>query len=115
MKKGLALALLAVAGIAAYVVVTDGGLPLGSKPGSGEEKEVARLERAFAEAHDQFQRASRAAAISGLDTTTEAEAARLEVERLRSELGRLETNLATREAKERARRLDAAMREFLGA
>jgi len=113
-KKVLVAGSLVVAGIAGWVYFGDGRLPISSESVSADEARVVRIEEAFTEAQAQFRSAARAAAVSGLDTTTEAEAARLEVERLRRELGSLASDLVSDGAKDRARRLDAEMRSFLG-
>jgi hypothetical protein len=106
MKKILGLVLVVAAGFGAYRYV------LNVPEASAEESALAGLERQFDAATQQMMRASRSTGATGLDGTSEAEAARAAVRRVESELQRLQERLEPGPARQRADRLEEKIRAF---
>jgi len=110
-KRVLAVIVALAAALLAYNFLTTGNLTL--IPGatlSAEEKELADLETKLKQEVRQFAQAGRAAGLSGVDTTTNAEAARVEIEKIQRRLDELERK-ASATAKEKVRKLEQELRE----
>jgi DNA invertase Pin-like site-specific DNA recombinase len=88
MAKRLVLALvLAAAALFAYNYITTGKLTLiPSSSLSAQEKELSDLEARLKAAVRQYAQAGRAAGMSGVDTTSDAEAARVEIQAIQKRL-----------------------------
>ena len=85
MKGLLAILALAVAALLAYNYVHTGKVTLIPTSLSKGEQQLQQLEKRLDGARRQFEAAGRAAGISGVDTSADAEAARREVERIEAE------------------------------
>src|SRR5262249_603229 len=111
MAKRLVLALvLAVAALFAYNYITTGKLALiPSNNLSDQEKELPDLEARLNAAVRQYAQAGRSAGLSGIDTTSDAEAARVEVQKIQKSLDELGRK-ASAETKEKL----AKVRQELG-
>jgi len=110
--KGLLLVVaIAVAALLVYNYVHTGKLTLVPSSLSTTEEQLQHLERRLTNAHREFQAAGRAAGLTGVDTSADAEAARREVERIEADLKRLEGQLddATRQT---AAQLKDTIKEF---
>ena len=111
MKKVLFMVvLLVIVGVGASYLST-GGLPF-MQPQSEEEQELAALRSDLRAARQEYQQAGRAAGMSGLDTTAEAETALREIDRIAEELKDLEEKLSSDAAKTAARRLEDEIESF---
>ena len=84
MAKRIVLVLaLAAAALVAYNYMTTGKIALmPSATLSDEEKELDGLETRVRQAASQYAQAGRAAGLSGMDTTSDAESARVEVQKI---------------------------------
>jgi hypothetical protein len=91
MAKRIALVLvLAAAALVAYNYVTTGRLALiPTATLSAQEKELKDLETRVKQAVRQYAEAGRAAGLSGVDTTSDAEAARVEIQKVQKQLDEL--------------------------
>ena len=95
MKKLAVVLVLAMAGLLAYNFATTGELTL--KPSftlSAEEEQLRDLERDFNAAKKSFAQAHRAAAVGGLDTTADVEAAKRAVRGISKDLQALKKKLS---------------------
>jgi hypothetical protein len=102
-------AVLAILGLAAYNFVSTGQLGLSlSDSRSPEERQVAGLEERLNKAGRQLSQASRAAGISGMDMTADANAALREIEAIEKNARALRQTM--KDAKLRAR-LDGVLAE----
>ena len=111
MKKVLALvAFLVIVGVAANYVI-KGGLPF-MQSLSEEEQEINRLRGELRAAQTEYRQAGRAAGLSGIDTTAEAEAALAEVDRIAAELRELKRELESDAAKLAVERLEQEIEDF---
>jgi len=111
MKKVLALVVfVGIIAVAANVMV-KGGLPF-MQSLSEEEEELNRLRSELRAAVGEYRQAGRAAGLSGLDTTADAEAAIAAVDRIEKELADLRRELTSGAAKEAAQRLEDAITDF---
>jgi hypothetical protein len=113
MKNVIIVIIILVAGLLAYNYFTTGKLTL--IPGSSmseEEEEIAVLEREFKIASREFRQAQGGAAIGGIDTTSEADAAYREVERIEKALTAMQRKLKEPAAKERAKELQDRITHF---
>ena len=79
---------------------------------SEEERELNALEDRFKAAVKQYSQAGRTAAMSGIDTTSDAEAARREVRQISKELQALRKRLSSESSVRKAEELAASMRSF---
>ncbi len=104
MKKILVLAVLGVAAWLGYRVF------LSHEPSAAAQR-AASLEARLDAAVQRFQQASRGAALSGMDTTADAEAARTEIESVAREVAALERSAATDEERAGVRRLTAKLQQ----
>ena len=66
-----------------------GGFSLYAGPVSPEQARIRQLEKELADAKARFKQAGRAAGLSGIDTTYQADAAMQEIKRLEKELAEL--------------------------
>ena len=114
MKKGVIFGILViVVGLAAYNYFTTGKLTLiPSSSVSAEASELKDLGARFNAAKRQFAAAGRAAALSGVDSTADAEAAMLEIEQVEARLSKLKRRLGSDPARRDAERLERTIREF---
>ena len=113
MKKIVVVILVVVAGLITYNYVTTGKLSVvPSFTLSEDERELNALEDRFNADVKQYSQASRTAGLSGMDTTADAEAARISVREIGKELKPLQERLTTESATRRAENLSVAVREF---
>ena len=106
----------AAAALFAYNYITKGQLTLiPSSTLSAQEKEIDDLEARLKTAMRQFAQAGRAAGLSGVDTTADAEAARLEMKDIQKrldELGRKASGTAKEKVAKVKQELEEAKREM---
>lgn len=81
-------------------------------PASADERALDDLEHRFEAASQSMAMASRSAGATGIDTTSDIEAARAAVRRVDSELQALKGRLQTSAALQRADRLQEKVRAF---
>ena len=113
MKKLIVLILVAIGGLAVYNYATTGELSLtASFSKSEEERAVQELEDRFKAARNQLGQAHRGAAMAGIDTTADAEAAMKSVRRIRRGLESLRKTLSEDGAKREAAELASALQAF---
>ena len=113
MKKLVVVALVAIAGLVAFNYSTTGELTLApSFSKSSEERAVLALQGDFAAAQKRYAQAHRSAAVGGIDTTADADAAIDSVKRIRRELESLRKKLSEEQAQSSAEELAAAVRAF---
>ena len=113
MKKLAVVVVVALVGLVAFNYATTGELtvvPSFSK--SEEERAVRDLQREFAAAHKRYAQAYRSAAVGGIDTTADADAAIGSVKRIKRELESLRKKLSEERAKRIAEELAVAVRTF---
>ena len=112
MAKRFVLALvLAAAAVFAYNYITTGKLALiPSKTMSDQEKELTDLEARLKAAVRQYTQAGRAAGMSGVDTTADAEAARVEIQEIQKRLDELGRK-SSAEMKEKLAKVKAELEE----
>jgi len=113
MKKLAGVIVIAVVALVGFNYATTGefGLvPSFSK--SEEERAVQELQERFAAAKKQFDQAYRTAAVAGIDTTSDADAALGSVRRIKRELASLRKKLSEDRAKRNADELARAVQEF---
>jgi hypothetical protein len=115
-KVGIA-ALVFVAGLAGYNLVTTGKLTLipSSPSQSPEEQHLSSLEARVQSAGGQIQRASQAAGLSGMDTTGDVEHAMNDLEKVEAEAAAMKEKTSSPAIKERCDRLLADSRRMRGA
>jgi hypothetical protein len=109
MKKLLLLAVVVAGGIFGYTHF------LNAKPASPDEKILVDLERRFDAATQQMMRANSSAGATGMDTTSDVEAARSSVRRIEGELESVKGRLKSDAARQRADRLQEKVRAFRAA
>lgn len=113
MKKVALVAAVALVGLLAFNFVTTGEIRLIPEFSQSEDmRAVAALEDRFDHAKKQFAGAHRGAAVSGLDTTSDAEGARVAAKRIEKELASLRKKLTDERAIRKAETLAEAVREF---
>ena len=86
MKKVLIVILLAGAGWIGFQSYQAGEFSLYAGPVSPEQARIRQLEKELDQAKARFKQAGRASAVSGMDTTGQADAAMQEIKRLQKEL-----------------------------
>ncbi len=102
-----------VAGLLAFNYSQTGELALvPSFSKSEEEQAVHDLKQEFSAAQKQFSQAHRTAGMSGIDTSSEADAAVRDVKRIKRELEKLRKTLSEEKAKRVAGELASAVKEF---
>jgi len=112
MKRFLLVALLIAVGLFVYNYMNTGEITLiPSTRLSEEERQVRRLEDRLQSARKQFAQASRAAALSGVDTTTDAAAAKSDIDEVAKATRELGTRAESESAKKSIGRLEEEIRE----
>jgi hypothetical protein len=113
MKKLLIVVAVLAVGLVVYNVATTGEVKLIPSFGVSEEEQgVKDLENRFAAARREVAQAHRASAVSGIDSTSGAEAGRRSVDGIAKELAALRKGLSEDSAKRRAAGLADAIEEF---
>jgi len=113
MKRMLIAVVLAAAGIVAYNIATTGSASLVPWKGtSAEDRALRDLERRFEDAKAQFAQAHRAAAVGGVDTTSDAEATQAAVRLIERDLAALRKTLTEPSAVHHGEELSRAVEEF---
>jgi DNA-directed RNA polymerase specialized sigma24 family protein len=113
MKKLLVVAVLAGAGWLGYQYVQTGSLPFGSQaPASAEEAELDALFDQFESARAEFRQALKSAGLTGMDTSSAADAAVQQIGRVEKALNRLKRKLQSDEARKKAEKLEQAIKLF---
>ena len=106
MRNALIVVVLLVAGVVVYNFMSGGGGPV-----SDDQAMLEDLEYRFDEARKKMSGAGRSAGLTGIDTSADAESARLEIERILESAQKL-----AREADESVRpgaeRLERTIREY---
>ena len=111
-KRFLLLALLIVAGLFVYNYMDTARITLiPSASLSAEERRLRGLEDRLQSARKQFLQASRAAALSGVDTTADAAAAKSQIDEVAKEARELRARAASDTAKQRVGQLEEKIRE----
>ena len=111
-KRFLLLALLIAAGLFVYNYMDTGRITLiPSASLSDEERQVRRLTVQLQSARKQFLQASRAAALSGVDTSADAAAAKSQIDEVAKEARALRAKTASEKAKQRFGELEEKIRE----
>lgn len=114
MKKAVIVVVILLAGLLAYNYLSTGEITLiPSFTQSEEERELSALEDRFDAAVKQYSQAARSAGMAGIDTTTDAEAARLAARQVGKELKALRERLSSEADRTRAEKLTAAVRKFV--
>ena len=102
-----------VVGLVGYNYFTTGNISLIPSQGlSDSEREIKNLEDRLADARKQYSQAAKTASISGVDTTADAEAARLELQQIQKDLTVLRERLTEESEIREADKLADAVREF---
>ena len=113
MKKLAVFIVVAIAGLVAFNYATTGELTLTpSFSKSEEERAVQDLQRNFATAQKRYAQAYRTAAVGGIDTTADADAAISSVKSIKRELESLRETLSEERAKRKADELANAVLAF---
>ncbi|NIM01819.1 MAG: hypothetical protein GTN89_13535 [Acidobacteria bacterium] len=113
MKKLAAFAVVVVVGLLGYNYATTGEIKLvPSFSKSAEEQTVADLQERFEAAQRQFSQAHRTAGVSGIDTSTEADAAVDDIKRVKRDLDKVSKSLSEEKAKDMAADLSSTIEEF---
>ena len=114
MKKLAVLIVIVVAGLVIFNYATTGTLRLlpASISMSDEERAVADLEERFEAARKQYSQAARSAGLTGIDTTGDADGALRSVEQIASDLKKLQQELSSGPAKEKAQTLAASIEGY---
>ena len=113
MKNMLIVVVVLVVGLLAYNFATTGEVKLIPSFGMSEEEQAVKdLEDRFNSAKSEFAQAHRAAGVSGIDSSSGAEAAQRSVDAIAKELKSLRKGLSEEEAKRRAASLSSAVEEF---
>ena len=107
MRNALIVVVLLVAGVVAYNAMSGGGCPL-----SDDQAMLEDLEYRFDEARKKMSGAGRSAGLTGIDTSADAESARLEIERILESAQKLARG-ANESVRPRAERLERTIREYM--
>ena len=107
MRNALIVVVLLVAGVVAYNTMSGGGGPL-----SDDQAMLEDLEYRFDEARKTMSGAGRSAGLTGIDTSADAESARLEIERILESAQKLARE-ADESMRPRAERLERTIREYM--
>jgi hypothetical protein len=114
MKKLVIAVVVIVVGLLAYNYATTGELKLvPSFSVSEEEQGVQDLQDRFDAAKKQYAQAHRGAAVAGIDTTAEADAARNNVKKINRELKKLREGLTEERAIRKADALAGSVQAFV--
>jgi hypothetical protein len=106
MRKVAIVVALLVAGLVAYNYMSGGGGPL-----SDDQAMLEDLEYRFDEARRKMSGAGRSAGLTGIDTSSDAESARLEIDRILNSAEKLARE-ADRETRASAERFERRVREY---
>ena len=113
MKKLAVVLVVAIVGLVAFNYATTGELTLApSFSTSEQERAVQDLQREFGAAQKRYAQAYRAAAVGGIDTTADADAAIGSVKSIKRELESVRKKLSEERAKRIADELAIAVRAF---
>ncbi len=113
MKKFAVVLVVVVVGLLGYNYATTGEFKLvPSFSNSEEEQAVLDLRDDFAASQKQFAQAHRAAGLSGIDTSSDADAAVNDVKRIKRELEKLRKKLTEDKAKRIAGELANSVKDF---
>ena len=113
MKKLAIIIVVAIAGLVVFNYATTGELSVASPfSKSEEERAVQELWDRVSGAKKQFAQAYRAAAVGGIDTTADADAAISSIKKIKKELGSLRKKLTEKRARRKADELLAIVRDF---
>ena len=113
MKKIVVLLVVIAAALLAYNYLTTGELRLLPAASSPQAKELASLERELQRTMVDYQTAAKGAALSGVDFTAEATAARRSARSIEKRLEALEKSIDSGKDRERAARLREKVEAFL--
>lgn len=114
MKKFVLTLVFVAAGLVGFNYATSGEfklIPSFSK--SEQQQAVQDLTDRFASANKMAAQAHRQAGMSGIDTTSDVEAARIETGRIQRELKSLQKNLTEDKAIRQAKQLSREMQDFV--
>ena len=106
MRNALIVVVLLVAGVVVYNTMSGGDGPL-----SDDQAMLVDLEYRFDEARKQMSGAGRSAGLTGIDTSADAESARLEIERILESAQKLARE-ADESVRPKAERLERTIREY---
>ena len=113
MKKLAGVIVVAVVGLVAFNYATTGELTLVPSFSKSEQESAIRgLQRDFSTAQKRYAQAYRTAAVGGIDTTADADAAIGSVKRIKREVESLRKTLSEERAKRIADELLIAVRAF---
>ena len=113
MKKLAGIIVIAIVGLVGFNYATTGEFKLvPSFSKSDEERAVQALQEDFTVAKKQFDQAYRTAAVAGIDTTGDADAALGTVQLIKRQLASLREKLTEDRAKRDADELARAIQEF---
>ena len=106
MRKVAFVVALLVAGFVVYNYMSPGDGPV-----SGDQARLEELEYRFGEARKMMSSAGRSAGLAGIDTSSDAESARLEIDRILESVQKLARE-ADESVRPRAERLEKTIREY---
>ena len=113
MKNLIILAIIIVIALIGYSYFANGKIPfIPSFAQSGEEQELAQLADEFRDARTQYMQAGRTAGLTGLDSTSEADSALGEINRIERDLADLKAGLTSDDARKKAARLETEIKAF---
>ena len=114
MKKNILIAVVViVAGLLVFNYLNTGKITLIPSSGlSEEEREIKMLEEELRAAERSFAQAGRASAMSGVDSTADAEAAKMVVKRVEAQARELKRKTTSEEIKFKIERLEDKIREL---
>jgi len=114
MKKLAVIIVILVAGLVIYNYATTGKVALlpASMSMSADERAVADLEDRFDAARQQYSQAARGAGLTGMDTTGDAEGAMRSLDQIANDLRKLQQELSSGPAKQRAETLAASIEGY---
>ncbi len=105
--------LVVVTGFVSYNWFTTGRLTLIPSQGiSANERAIMNLGDRMVDAKNQYSQAARTASISGIDTTADAETARIQIKNIQQELDALRKDLTDESEIREADKLAASLKEF---
>ncbi len=108
--------MLIVTAFVSYNWFTTGRLTLIPSQGiSQNERALKNLNDWMVDAQTQYSQAARTASVSGIDTTADAEAARLQIKKIQEELDALRKDLTEEAEIRQADKLAAELEEFASA
>lgn len=113
MKKALIVVLIAAGGLIVYNYSTTGQMTLFPTAGSSEEQAVITLSGRFEAARRQILQAQKGAAVAGLDTTSDFESARIDIQKVATELDTLRKGLQEEKARHDAETLAVEIAAYL--